>query len=76
MRRGWAILCASRLIPDVMISSDAMRARMTAEALPEATGYTRDILYLIVISIWLYLASPDDIIAVLRTMPSAHVGSA
>ena len=52
------------LLPDVVISSDAVRAQLTAEALAEAAGYAGEILF----DERLYLASPAEIILVLRTM--------
>ena len=52
------------LRPDVVISSDAVRARLTAEAVAEAAGYAGEIL----LDQRLYIASPAEIILVLRTM--------
>ncbi len=54
-----------RLSPDVIISSDAVRARLTAEAVAEAARYAGKILF----DPRLYLASPDSIVAVLQTVP-------
>ena len=53
-----------RLTPDVIISSDAVRAQLTAEAVAQAAGYAGDIL----LDPHLYMASPADILSVLRTM--------
>ena len=53
------------LIPDVVISSDAVRARLTAEAVAEAARYAGQIL----LDRRLYLASPADIRSLLRTVP-------
>jgi phosphohistidine phosphatase len=53
------------LIPDLVISSDAVRARETAEAMAEAAGYPGEIL----LDPSLYLASPADILARLRAVP-------
>jgi phosphohistidine phosphatase len=50
------------LMPDVVISSDAVRARLTAEAMAEAAHYTGEIL----LDQDLYMASPDDILSLLR----------
>jgi phosphohistidine phosphatase len=50
------------LMPDVVISSDALRARLTAEAMAEAAHYGGEIL----LDQHLYLASPDDMISLLR----------
>ena len=53
------------LIPDVVISSDAVRARLTAEAVAEAARYAGQIL----LDRRLYIASPADIRSLLRTVP-------
>jgi phosphohistidine phosphatase len=50
------------LMPDVVISSDALRARLTAEAMAEAAHYAGEIL----LNQHLYMASPDDILLLLR----------
>ncbi len=52
------------LTPDVIISSDAVRARLTAEAVAEAALYTREIR----LDRQLYAAGPASILAVLRTV--------
>src|SRR5688572_31141902 len=52
------------LIPDVVISSDAVRARLTAEAVAEAANYAGEIL----LDPHLYLASPADILSLLPTV--------
>src|SRR5262245_55947671 len=52
------------LIPDLVISSDAVRARLTAEAMAEAARYAGDVL----LDQHLYLASPADILSLLRTV--------
>ena len=52
------------LIPDVVISSDAVRARLTAEAVVEAARYGGEML----LDQRLYMASPADILALLRTV--------
>ncbi len=52
------------LIPDVIITSDAVRARTTAEAVARAAGYTPAI----VVEPSLYEATPDDVIAVLSSL--------
>ena len=59
------------LIPDVIISSDAVRARLTAEAVAEAARYPGEIL----VDPRLYGASPRDILAVLRTIREAKAGT-
>src|SRR5678815_781839 len=50
------------LIPDVVISSDAVRARLTAEAVAEAARYAGEVL----LDPRLYLAWPDDILSLLQ----------
>jgi len=52
------------LIPDVVISSDAVRAQLTARAVAEAARYEGEIL----LDPRLYLASPADILLLLRTV--------
>ena len=52
------------LIPDVVISSDAVRTRLTAEAVAEAARYAGKIL----LDPHLYMASPDDILSLLPTV--------
>jgi phosphohistidine phosphatase len=52
------------LIPDIVISSDAVRAQRTAEAVAEAARYVGEIL----LDERLYLASPADILSLLRTV--------
>lgn len=54
-----------RLTPDLIISSDAARARLTAESVAQAAGYAGAI----VLDKHLYMAGPADILAVLRTVP-------
>jgi phosphohistidine phosphatase len=52
------------LIPDVVISSDAVRARLTAEAVADAAHYAGEIL----LDPHLYLAGPADILSLLPTV--------
>jgi len=52
------------LIPDVVLSSDAVRARLTAEAVAEAAGYAGEIL----LDPHLYMASAADILSLLPTV--------
>jgi len=61
--RVGALLRQQRLTPDLIISSDAERAQMTAEASAKAAGYAGEIR----LDHRLYLATPDDILAVLRS---------
>ncbi len=58
------LLREERLVPDLIVSSDAVRAAMTAEAAGEAAGYAGEIVF----DPLLYAADPEDIIAVLRTV--------
>jgi phosphohistidine phosphatase len=62
--RMGAFVREQRLTPDVIISSDAARARLTAEAVAEAAHYEGEIL----LDPDLYMASPADIISVLRAV--------
>ncbi len=50
------------LVPDVIITSDAVRARTTAQTVAKAAGYSRDI----VADPSLYHARPEDVIDVLN----------
>ena len=59
------------LIPDVIISSDAVRARLTAEAVVEAAGYAGHVRC----EAALYAAGPADILAVLRTVTETMAGT-
>ena len=54
------------LVPDVIITSDAVRARTTAEAVAEAAGYSQAIN----IEPSLYHAKPNDLLAVLSDVRS------
>jgi phosphohistidine phosphatase len=67
-RRMGDLVREQGLIPDVIISSDALRARLTAEAVAEAARYPGEIVF----DHRLYLASPADIVAVLRTVPETN----
>jgi phosphohistidine phosphatase len=60
-----------RLSPDLIISSDAVRARLTAEAMAEAIGYRRQIL----LDARLYHAGPADILAALRSVVERDVST-
>ncbi|HUQ88812.1 MAG TPA: histidine phosphatase family protein [Vicinamibacterales bacterium] len=48
------------IVPDVIITSDAIRARTTAEAVATAAGYTRDI----ITEPSIYNARPEDLLEV------------
>ena len=58
------LLRDERLSPDLVISSDAARARLTAEAMAEAAEFAGTIL----LEPRLYHASAAEIVAVLRTV--------
>ena len=53
------LLRRQRMVPDLIISSDAVRARMTAKAVARAAGCTGEIR----LDPSLYLATPDDILS-------------
>ena len=53
-------------MPDVIITSDAIRARATAEAVAEAAGYLQEI----TIEPSLYHAKPNDVLAAVRGVRS------
>ena len=52
------------LVPDLIVTSDAVRARETAAAVATAAGYTREI----VVEPPLYHATPADAVAVLKSL--------
>jgi phosphohistidine phosphatase len=56
-----------KLLPDVIISSDALRARVTAEAVAETARVASKIL----LDPRLYHAAPGSIVAVLQDVPDA-----
>lgn len=56
------------LVPDVIITSDAVRAHTTAVVVAEAAGFAGDL----VVDPLLYHASPEDVRAVVSTVPDAH----
>ena len=53
------------IVPDVVVTSDAVRARSTAEAVAKAAGYTNTVL----LEPLLYLATPDVILDVVSGLP-------
>lgn len=55
------------LLPDLIVSSDAVRAETTARAVAEAAGFGGKL----VLSPALYLATPDAILDVIRTIPDS-----
>ena len=60
-----------RLTPDIIMSSDAVRARRTAEAVAKAARYAGEIL----LDRRLYIASRPGIVAVLRTVRETKAGT-
>jgi phosphohistidine phosphatase len=62
------LLRQQRLTPDRIISSDAVRAQVTARAVAAAAGYAGEIR----LEHRLYHAAPDDIVAVLHTAPESN----
>ena len=59
------------LMPDSIITSDAVRAQMTAQLVADAAGYSGKVVQ----SSLLYHARPDAVIEVLRTAPPATARS-
>jgi phosphohistidine phosphatase len=55
------------LVPDLIITSDAIRAQATGRGVADASGYPGKV----VLSSSLYHAKPDTIIEVLRSAPAA-----
>lgn len=64
--RVGAFLRRVKLVPDLIVTSDAVRAETTARAVATAAQYAGNI----VLSPELYHASPHAIIDVLRTLPA------
>ena len=69
--RMGALVRERRLMPDLIISSDAVRARLTAEAVAQSARYTAEIR----LDPHLYLASAAGIVAVLRTVQDTKAGT-
>jgi phosphohistidine phosphatase len=63
------LLKKERLVPDVIISSTAMRARATAEAIAKASGYKGDITF----NRSLYASGPQAYIDVLHDLSDEYV---
>ena len=59
----------SALVPDLIITSDAVRAQTTAQIVADAAGYAGRLM----LSSSLYHARPDAVIEVLRTIADAGV---
>jgi phosphohistidine phosphatase len=60
-----SLLYDKELVPQLIISSPAMRAKMTAETIAEKTGFTGDIHY----DDCFYLAEPDVYVNALMRLP-------
>lgn len=60
-----------RLTPELVVSSDAVRARLTAEAMAHAAGYSGTIL----LDRRLYAAEAANILAVLREVVDPALGT-
>jgi phosphohistidine phosphatase len=56
------------LVPGLIVSSTAKRARTTAEAVAEASGYEGEVL----LTRYLYMADPEDYLAVLQELDSTE----
>lgn len=69
--RVGAFLRRSNLVPDLIVTSDAVRAEATARAAAEAAGYGGTI----VLSPELYLATPGAIVDVIRSVSAASARS-
>jgi phosphohistidine phosphatase len=69
--RMGALARDERLFPDLIISSDAVRARLTAEAMAQALGYRRQLL----LDARLYHANPADILDVVRSAVADDVST-
>lgn len=65
------MLRARSLVPDLIVTSDAVRARTTAQAVAASAGYPNEIVH----EPALYLAAPDAIVAVLNRLPDDHAGN-
>ena len=59
------------LMPDLIVSSDAVRARLTAEAVARSAGFDGEVQ----LEPRLYAASVADVLAVLCTVQEAHSGT-
>jgi phosphohistidine phosphatase len=59
------------LTPDLIVSSDAVRARLTAAAVAESSRFGGEVQ----LEPRLYAASVEDILGVLSTVPEAHSGT-
>lgn len=62
------LLAEQDLVPDLIITSAAVRARLTAEAVAETSGYDEEIFE----TSELYMAMPEDYIAVLNHVQDSN----
>jgi phosphohistidine phosphatase len=65
------LLRKQSIVPDMIITSDALRARTTATSVADTAGYTRDL----VLEPVLYLARPDVIVGVLTALSDDNAGT-
>jgi phosphohistidine phosphatase len=65
------LLRETELVPDLIITSDAVRAHTTARIAADAAGYRRDL----VVEPLLYHADPEAIVAVLQAIPDRNARS-
>ncbi|MYK87716.1 MAG: histidine phosphatase family protein, partial [Acidobacteria bacterium] len=63
----WLVVAALWLCPDVIVSSTAKRARWTADEVAQHAGYEGTVQ----LERRLYLASPDEIVDVVRAVAGA-----
>jgi phosphohistidine phosphatase len=63
------LLLAENLMPDLIISSTARRARQTVEMVAEAAGYAGEIRWLDE----LYAAPPEEYLSALATLPESYL---
>lgn len=62
------LLRAEDLVPDLIVTSTAVRARMTAEAVADASGYEGDV----VATGSFYQAGPEEYLAYLHDLPDTY----
>ena len=65
--RMGTLLCDHELIPQRILSSTALRARQTAQAICDVCGYLEEVTYLD----QLYMAEVEEYISVLRELPDS-----
>jgi phosphohistidine phosphatase len=70
--RVGALLRERSMVPDLIVASDAVRARTTARLVAKAAGYSREV----VLEPRLYAASPATILEVVSSLPEDAATSA